>query len=106
MHHKKLKPVRVTVQIYQMAVRLLDSNRISGKKLNKLWNINAQHALYREDGKWYHHLKKFPGALCDTNGYVIFHDKNEYLNSKYLQHGHDLHVSIGISSIPGYIKKS
>ena len=29
-------------------------------------------ALYREDGKWYHHLKKFPGALFDFNGYIVF----------------------------------
>lgn len=41
----------------------------SGKQLQKKYGINAEHALYREDGKWYHHFKKFPGVLFDAQGY-------------------------------------
>ena len=78
--------------------------RITGKELCKQWNINAEHALYREDGKWYHHLMRFPGVLFDKNGYVIFLSKEQYLTNPYLIHGQDLHVPKGISSIPGYIK--
>ena len=30
-----------------------NTNSGSGKELNKIWNIGARHALYRQDGKWY-----------------------------------------------------
>jgi len=49
--------------------------RIYGRDLNELWQVGALHALYREDGKWYEHLERFPGALFDYNGYVIFKTK-------------------------------
>jgi len=29
-------------------------------------------SLYRKTGDWYHYLTKFPGALLDSDGYVIF----------------------------------
>ncbi|NTU22464.1 hypothetical protein HPY28_19260 [Brevibacillus sp. HB1.2] len=78
--------------------------RVNGKGLNYTWGVGAEHALYRDDGKWYHHLKNFPGALFDRNGYVLFSTVEEYKSSPYLQHGHDLHVPQGISEIPDYIK--
>ena len=77
---------------------------LDGKYLNDLWNVSAKHALYREDGKWYHQLKDFPGALFDANGYIIFETKDDYLKSPYLQIQEDLHVPNGISSIPGYVR--
>ncbi len=79
---------------------------ITGKKINQTLSLQAAHALYREDGKWYHHLKIFPGILCDKNGYVEFPDLQMYQNNTYLQHGQDLHVLGGISQIPGYIPYS
>jgi len=78
--------------------------KISGKYLNNLWGVNAKHALYREDGKWYHHLTQFPGALFDKHGYIMFTTSDEYKTSPYLQHTQDLHVPEGISQIPGYKK--
>ncbi|MDF2985219.1 MAG: endonuclease [Eubacterium sp.] len=78
--------------------------RTTGKLLNEKWNVNAKHALYREDGKWYHHLTEFPGALFDKHGYILFNSKNEYISCNYLQHAKDLHCPSGISSINGYIK--
>jgi len=77
---------------------------LSGKLLNKLWQVRAKHALYREDGKWYHQLTDFPGALFDANGYIVFATERDYLNCSYLQIKKDLHVPEGISSIPGYIR--
>ena len=74
--------------------------------LNELWNVGANHALYREDGKWYHHLTKFPGVLFDANGYVVFESEEDYRTNPYLQIKEDLHVVGGISSIPGYIRIS
>ncbi len=79
-------------------------DRITGRELNKRWSVNAKHALYREDGKWYHHLTEFPGALFDKNGYVVFNTLDEYLNCEYLRHGKELHVTGGVSLLPGYIK--
>jgi 5-methylcytosine-specific restriction protein A len=42
---------------------------LTGKELNRLWKVNAKHALYREDGRWYHQLQEFPGVLFDANGF-------------------------------------
>lgn len=79
---------------------------ITGKKINSILNIDAIHALYREDGKWYHHLKDFPGVLFDRNGYIVFKSREEYVNNNQLQHGQDLHIREGICTISGYQKFS
>jgi 5-methylcytosine-specific restriction protein A len=79
---------------------------INGKLLNDLWNVGAKHALYREDGKWYHNLSNFPGVLFDANGYVVFQTEEDYLKSPYLRITEDLHITGGISSMPEYIRVS
>lgn len=78
-------------------------NRNKGKELNIRWNVNASHALYREDGKWYHKLKSFPGALFDKTGYVVFNSEEEYINCKHIKHGKEIHIYEGIKSIPQYV---
>ncbi|MXY38701.1 MAG: hypothetical protein F4027_09820 [Rhodospirillaceae bacterium] len=79
--------------------------KLTGKSLNAKWKVGAMHALYREDGKWYHHLKQFPGALFDFNGYIVFATEQEYEACEHLAHGVELHVNgSGISSIPGYVR--
>jgi 5-methylcytosine-specific restriction protein A len=83
---------------------MANSHPLSGKYLNEFWGIGAKHALYREDGKWYHQLKEFPGVLFDANGYVFFETKESYLGSPFLQIQKDLHVINGISSMPNYIR--
>ncbi len=80
--------------------------RLTGKYINDLWGVGAKHALYREDGKWYHQLTEFPGAFFDANGYVIFETENDFLESPYLQIGQDVHLTDGISSMPNYIRIS
>ena len=75
-----------------------------GRRLNAKHKLGAKHALYRRDGKWYHHLKQFPGALCDENGFVFFQSKDDYEGHPGLQHAQDLHVPNGIASFPGYIR--
>lgn len=76
--------------------------RITGAKLNETLGLGVLHARYREDGKWYHPLKKFPGALFDENGYVIIQTSEEYLSNTQFQHGVDLHVIGGIASLNNY----
>jgi len=77
---------------------------MNGRRLNELWAVNARHALYREDGSWYHHLERFPGALFDRKGYLLFASEGAYRTSRYLRHGIELNVPGGIRSIPGYVR--
>jgi 5-methylcytosine-specific restriction enzyme A len=78
--------------------------RMTGKLLNKKWGVGAQHALYREDGKFFMPLERFPGALFDSNGYVVFENRRDYENSPHLRIGSRVNVSGGIASIPSYVK--
>lgn len=76
-----------------------------GADLNERWNVGAAHALYIHDGHWYHQLKRFPGALFDRNGYILFGTKEEYLACPYLSIGKQISVpKPGISAIPGYVR--
>lgn len=76
---------------------------MTGKVLIKILDLEAKQALYREDGKWYHNLTRFPGVLFDKEGYVIFSNKIEYCANTNLQIKKDLHVINGISSLDNYI---
>lgn len=78
--------------------------RVSGRVLNQRWKVNARHALYSEDGTWYHILTEFPAALFDANGYILFATKEEYENCEDITIGQHLHVPDGISRVPGYVK--
>lgn len=64
----------------------------------------VKHGLYHHDGTWYHHLKEFPAALFDPNGYLCFETREMYLNDPKLAHGEHLHVDGGIHSMPGYVR--
>ncbi|HWV99846.1 MAG TPA: hypothetical protein VNZ64_09165 [Candidatus Acidoferrum sp.] len=75
-----------------------------GRHLNKKHKLGAQHALYRRDGKWFHHLKQFPGVLCDENGFILFQTEEDYKKHPGLQHAQDLHAPDGIASFPGYVR--
>ena len=80
---------------------------ITGRRLNKQWGVGARHALYRSDGRWYHVLSHFPGALFDADGYVLFETRDEYESCTRLrikQATKTVHVDEpGISAIPGYV---
>ena len=81
--------------------------RITAKKLIKKWGIPAEHGLYRETGDWYNILRRFPGVLCDINGYILFQNKKEYIDHPDIiikeEHNHTI-VKNGISSISGYVR--
>lgn len=80
------------------------STRRRGRDLNQEWGIGARHALYRENGTWYHQLTAFPGALIDADGYILFATKQEYLQCPLLQRGKEIVVPGGIAQIPGYVR--
>lgn len=79
---------------------------MTGNYLNKICGLNAKHALYREDGTWFHHLTKFPGILFDKNGYILFVTEEEYVSNPDLKANKELHVTNGISSLKQYQKFS
>lgn len=76
----------------------------SGKDLDQKWNIGAQHVLYHKDGSWFHVLERFPGALCDPKGYVLFPTKERYMDSPFLRIGQRTAVPGGISSLSDYVR--
>ncbi len=80
------------------------NRRITGEQLNRDWDVNARHALYREDGRWYHLLEQFPGALFDARGYIMFKTRDEYERCSYLSIGEEINIRSGISVIPGYVR--
>jgi len=82
-----------------------DMSGLTGQQLNREWGVGVHHPLYHKDGSYYNHLRYFPGALFDPEGYVVFKTEKEYLSSPYLQRGKQLHVLGGISSVPGYVRK-
>jgi hypothetical protein len=80
------------------------------KELAKRWGLAVQHSLYSKTGDFYHHLKQFPGALLDPDGYVVFESDVEFKKCPQLQirgdanrHGGWVDVPQGIKAIPGYV---
>ena len=81
--------------------------KITGRSRNEEWKVQALHALYRENGTWYHVLKKFPGALFDKHGYVLFKSEEDYRKCPSALMGEAknwMNVPEGISSLPNYIR--
>jgi hypothetical protein len=84
-----------------------EDERVTGRELNLRWNVEAQHALYRKNGTWYHLLERFPGALFDEHGYVLFASKDAVENSSGILTGKRanwLNVPEGIASLKGYVR--
>ena len=84
----------------------LHMTKITGRSRNLEWKVGASHALYREDGTWYHVLTKFPGALFDAHGYIRFETEEDYKKCPGALMGEDknwMNVPKGIASLPGYI---
>ena len=79
--------------------------RTNGAYLNELWNVGAAHALYIHDGHWYHPLKRFPGALFDLNGYVLFKTQEEFSAFRHGKIEKDFALPPpGISALPDYVR--
>ncbi len=78
---------------------------LTGRQLNKEWGVGARHALFHKDGTWYNNLERFPGALFDPEGYILFKTEEDYIKSPYVSVGKETNIPKGISSIPGYVRK-
>src|SRR5260370_31867623 len=83
--------------------------RDKGQELNEGWSVGAQQALYRESGDWYHVPRRFPAALFDAHGYVLFETERELETdeiSRSKKEGKDW-LSVrkpGISSLINYVR--
>ena len=77
-------------------------NQRPGRSLSREYGVDADQSLYSGTGGWYGLPSKFPLALWDPHGYIVFHTEEDYLRSPYLQRVQQLNVPNGISSIPGY----
>jgi hypothetical protein len=76
----------------------------SGDNLKRQWGIPAVQVRYHKDGTWFMPLERFPGALCDPNGYIVFQNEQEYQSSHYLEIGQRVNVPGGVARVPGYVR--
>jgi len=86
---------------------MVKQKRITGERLNVLYRLGGAQARYRQDGKWYHPLRRFPGILFDGAGYVRFESPSEYEACDQVKKGPDpnqIHVEKGIARIPTYVQ--
>ncbi|MDQ3497115.1 MAG: HNH endonuclease [Actinomycetota bacterium] len=80
-------------------------NRDKAVRLNEAWGVGAVQARYSDDGHWYASLARFPAALFDAHGYVLFATEEEYQTSPHIRVGKQISVpKPGISAIPGYVR--
>jgi predicted HNH restriction endonuclease len=80
-------------------------NKDKAIRLNESWGVGAVQVRYSDDGHWYAALARFPAALFDANGYVLFATDEEYRNSPHLKINKQISVrKPGISAIPGYVR--
>ena len=75
-----------------------------GRLLAREWGLKVSHALFDKDGMWYHQLKRFPGALLDPDGYVVFETRESFEGCRKLDIKKDIHVDGHLSEIPGYVR--
>ncbi len=74
-------------------------------RLNEAWSVGAAQGRYSHDGHWYATLARFPAALFDSRGYVVFATEEEYVSSPHLNIGKQISVpKPGISAIRGYVR--
>ena len=100
-HAKNLQYSRLDCDIEDVDCTF-EEDPMSGKELNRLWRVGAQHALYHKDGTWFNNLKRFPGALFDRTGYVMFCTQQEYIGCEHVRVTQETNVPGGISSMPTY----
>lgn len=81
----------------------MEKKRRWGEYLNKLYKVGAAQAFYSGKGTFYMPLTKFPGALFDNGGYVVFQTLEDYENTDGVKTGKRLNVHRGISKLPNYI---
>jgi len=79
-------------------------HRDRARILNEQWKVGATQYRYNDDGHWYALLERFPAALFDPAGYLLFPTEEIYKTSPHIRRGKQISVpKPGISGVPGYI---
>jgi hypothetical protein len=76
----------------------------TGQELLKRWGIVARQARFHHQSNWYEPPTKFPAALCDREGYVVFETERQLKDCSGVHVGKKINVRGGIWAIPGYRK--
>lgn len=76
--------------------------RFTGEQLREEYGLSVRHCLYHKDGKFFERLMHFPGALCDTQGYLQFDTEADFEKDHRLNIGQKVNVPGGISTHPSY----
>jgi hypothetical protein len=81
----------------------------SGRRVQERWKIPALQTRFHREGDFYMPLDRFPGALADPNGHVLFPTEEQYLNCRYINFRGSsknprIGVPVGISSMPEYVR--
>jgi hypothetical protein len=80
-------------------------HRDKAPRLMAAWHMPVAQARYSHDGNWYALLDRFPAALVDANGYLLFESEHDYKSSLHLALGKQINVrKPGISAVPGYVR--
>lgn len=73
-----------------------------GRNLKKKWDLAVNSALFHRGGTWYNQPKRYPVALCDPDGYVVFDDKQSLESAPGVYSGKKINILAGISSFKDY----
>ncbi len=68
------------------------------------WGLNVAQARYSSWGNWYAPVTRFPAALLDAEGYIIFPDEASLRANKKIKITRQINVPSRISSLQGYVK--
>lgn len=81
-----------------------EKNRDLAPRLNRDWGVGAKQARYRDTGDFYATLARFPAALFDRNGFLLFKTEEEYRSCSHIQFYPKLiNIRNGICTVPGYV---
>jgi hypothetical protein len=76
----------------------------SGAALIRRWHLPVAQARFHAGGTFFMPLDRFPGALCDPAGYVIFHTRSDFERCGDLTIGSRVNVRRGsLPGLPGYV---
>ena len=80
-------------------------HRDMASQLMASWNTSVAQSRYSDSGNWYALLTRFPAALVDANGYLLFETEDAFRSSPHLNIRKQIGVKPpGISALPGYIQ--
>jgi len=84
-------------------------HRDEAARLKEKWGVDAVQVRYRETGDWYGPLTRFPAALFDLHGYILFPTEEAFRTpSPYIHIYPGEQIGFperkGISAMPGYVR--